>query len=121
MTLDPLELRERAQFRPRDRVCCRVVMQSLLVAACSVFACYTLLAQNPAWQPSAGHTQEPIWPGIPPDAQPVTGPETSKTTQEDELVAGKARIYIENVSRPTLTVYSPAGNAPTRMDKFLPV
>ena len=27
------------------------------------------------WQPSPGHTQIPIWPGIAPDVQSVPGPE----------------------------------------------
>jgi acetyl esterase/lipase len=67
-----------------------------------------LSAQTPAWQPSPGHTQVPIWPGAVPDARPVTGPETIKTDAKD-LVAGKSWVYINNVSRPTMTVYSPQG------------
>lgn len=47
----------------------------------SIFALYVVLAlsalsaQRPAWQPSPGHTQIPIWPGAAPDPQPVAGPE----------------------------------------------
>lgn len=51
----------------------------------------------------------PIWPGTPPDAQKVPGPETVTTTKQDHLVAGKPWTYISNVSTPTLTVYSPKG------------
>lgn len=65
-------------------------------------------AQGPAWQPSAGHTQVPIWPGVVPGARPVTGPETTKTDTKD-LVAGKPWVYINNVSLPTMTVYLPKG------------
>jgi hypothetical protein len=49
-------------------------MKSLLFAVCVVFACIDLSAQKPVWQPPPGHTQVPIWPGPPPDPQPVRGP-----------------------------------------------
>jgi acetyl esterase/lipase len=86
-------------------------MKLLLSTCCVVFvfASGGLRAQTPAWQPSPGHTQVPIWPGAAPDAQPVTGPETSTTREKDNLVAGKPWIYVERVSQPTMTVYSPAG------------
>jgi acetyl esterase/lipase len=43
-----------------------------------------------------------------PDAeQTLTGPETSTTREKDNLVAGKPWTYVERVSRPTMTVYSP--------------
>jgi hypothetical protein len=80
-------------------------MKSLLFAFCVLFVCYGLSAQQPAWQPSPGHTQVPIWPGAVPDARPVTGPETIKPDAKD--LAGRPWIYINNVSRPTMTVYSP--------------
>ena len=51
----------------------------------------------------------PIWPGAAPDAQAVTAPATSTTREKDHLVAGKPWTYLEHVSRPTMTVYSPAG------------
>src|SRR5438132_7719235 len=74
----------------------------------AMFACSALSAQTPAWQPSPGHTQVPIWPKEPPDAQPVTGPEGMKTVT-GPLIAGKPWVQIENVSQPTMTVYSPKG------------
>ncbi|HEY1986406.1 MAG TPA: alpha/beta hydrolase [Terracidiphilus sp.] len=61
------------------------------------------------WRPSAGHTQVPLWPGAAPDAQPVAGPEKTTTTDQGSLVAGRPWMAIENVSRPTMTVYSPKG------------
>jgi acetyl esterase/lipase len=82
-------------------------MRPPILTLCFVFAVGCLRAQTPVWQPLAAHVQVPIWPGPAPDAQPATGPETSTTTREDEFVAGKPWIYVENVSRPTMTVYSP--------------
>jgi acetyl esterase/lipase len=76
---------------------------------CLVFASGSLSAQTPPWQPSPGHTQVPIWPGTPPDAQPVSGPESATTRDKDHLVAGRPWTYVERVSRPTMTVYSPTG------------
>jgi acetyl esterase/lipase len=67
-------------------------------------------AQTPAWQPTSGHTQVPIWPSTPPDARPAKGPESAETsTDPKDFVAGKPVVAISNVSRPTMTVYAPAG------------
>jgi acetyl esterase/lipase len=74
-------------------------MRPLIFALCVVFASSSLFAQKPGWQPSPGHTQVPIWPGTAPDAQ--FGPPTNTETTEP----GEA----DNVSRPTMTVYSPKG------------
>jgi len=82
-------------------------MKPLIFALCVVFAFGGLRAQTPAWQPSPGHTQVPIWPGAVPDAQPVAGPEDDTTTATESLVAGKPWVYVGHVSRPTMTVYAP--------------
>jgi acetyl esterase/lipase len=78
--------------------------------AISIGAARLATAQT-AWQPSPGHTQIPIWPGAVPDAQPVKGPEISATvvnaTGSPKLVGGKPWVYVDRVSRPTMTVYSP--------------
>src|SRR5438094_9692344 len=74
----------------------------------AMFACSALSAQTTAWQPSPGHTQVPIWPKEPPDAQPVAGPETVKTVK-DSPVAGRSWLAVENGSQPTMTIYSPKG------------
>lgn len=84
-------------------------MKRSLFVVCVLFAVDGLSAQPTGWQPSPGHTQLPIWPGAIPDAQRVSGPEVVTTTGRDHLVAGKPWTYIENVSRPTMTVYSPTG------------
>jgi acetyl esterase/lipase len=77
-----------------------------------IFAAFTfagLTAQTAGWQPSPGHTQVPIWPGAVPDAQPAAGPEVSKSSGKDDLIGGKQVVEIDNVSQPTMTVYSPTG------------
>jgi acetyl esterase/lipase len=84
-------------------------MKALIFALCIVFAFGALRAQTPAWQPSPGHTQVPIWPGAAPDAQAVAGPEAAKSSGKDFLVAGRPAIGVSNVTRPTMTVYSPGG------------
>jgi acetyl esterase/lipase len=84
------------------------MVMSLLAASAQVAA-----AQN-AWQPSPGHTQIPIWPGKVPDAQLVKEPEVSGVVVDDatgkpRLVGGKPWIYVNRVSKPTMTIYSPTG------------
>jgi acetyl esterase/lipase len=86
-----------------------IAMKPLIFALCVVFACGGLSAQKFTWQPSPGHTQLPIWPGAAPDPQPVAGPEIAETTGKESLVAGKPVVMVDNVSRPTMTVYSPTG------------
>jgi acetyl esterase/lipase len=82
-------------------------MKPLIVALGVVFAFGGLSAQTPAWQPSPGHTQVPIWPGAVPDAQPVAGPENDTTMATEPLVAGRPWVQVGHVSRPTMTVYAP--------------
>ncbi len=80
------------------------MLKPLILAFCVISGFAVLRAQTPAWQPSPGHMQVPIWPGKPPDAVPVAGPEYVKMVGDggEEPVAGK-------VSRPTMTLYSPKG------------
>jgi acetyl esterase/lipase len=84
-------------------------MRLLLVALCVGSALISLNAQSQLWQPSSGHTQIPIWPGAAPDARPAPGPETVAVTGSEELIAGRPYTYVGNVSKPTMTVYSPTG------------
>ena len=85
-----------------------IAMKPFIFAVCVVFAFGGLSAQAPAWQPSPGNTQVPIWPGAVPDARPAAGPE-GDATAKDSLVAGRPWVAVTNVSRPTMTVYSPKG------------
>src|SRR5207248_5328518 len=72
-------------------------------------------AGQAAWQPSPGHVQVPIWPAAVPDARPVEGPEVAGWVEDPAdrtkklLVGGKPWTYVDKVSQPTLTVYSPKG------------
>ena len=85
-------------------------MKPLLFALCVLFGCGGLSAQTPGWQPSPGHTQVPIWPGTVPDPQPVAGPEvTTASSGKEGLIAGRPVVGVFNVTRPTMTVYSPEG------------
>jgi acetyl esterase/lipase len=79
------------------------------IVLCLLAACGSVHAETMVWQPSAGHTQIPIWPGAAPDVQPVPGPETA--TLSEELLAGKPATSVTNVTRPTMTVYAPEGKS----------
>jgi acetyl esterase/lipase len=82
-------------------------MKWLTIAFCLLSATKILHAQS--WQPIAAHTQVPIWPGAAPDPQPVKGPEVMGSSGNNFLVAGRPVIGVDNVTRPTMTVYAPTG------------
>lgn len=83
------------------------MIKALLVSLLAILSCGGLSAQQVVWQPSPGHAQAPIWPGAAPDARHFTKPET--VMKADSLVAGRPWLAVSNVSRPTMTVYSPRG------------
>ncbi|WP_250627205.1 alpha/beta hydrolase [Pinirhizobacter soli] len=83
-------------------------MKLWVIAVCLLAACGSAHAQTNAWQPAAGYTQTPIWPGPPPDSKPMPGPEDTWTNQKD-LIGGKTVSGVKNVSQPTMTVYAPKG------------
>jgi HEAT repeat protein len=83
------------------------ILIALTLFLCFFFSVGNLGAKTNVWQPSSGHTQIPIWPGAVPDAKPVPGPESVATTEK--LYAGKPVVMVNNVSQPTMTVYSPKG------------
>jgi len=83
-------------------------MKPLIFNLFVVSAFCSLSAQTPDWQPSPGPTQVPIWPGAAPDPQPVKGPEKVEVDPKF-LVAGRTVVGVSNVTRPTMTVYSPEG------------
>jgi acetyl esterase/lipase len=90
----------------------------LLAGLAVVLISTSLMAQKPAWEPAASHTQIPIWPsGIPGSgAASSADAEVDTTTAKDNLIAGKPLIRLGNVSAPTITVYkareADIGNAP---------
>lgn len=65
-------------------------------------------AKTMDWQPAAGHTQIPIWPGAAPNLQPVPGPPTTITNTKN-LIGGLPVTAGSNVTRPTMTIYAPKG------------
>src|SRR5580693_54684 len=90
---------------PRMRVGYRVGLVLLALLAFAVGES-GLLARQAAWQPSLGHTQLPIWPGVVPDARPVDGPEVAGWVEDPadrakkHLVGGKPWTYVDKVSQP---------------------
>ena len=80
-----------------------------LLSAALLVAGSTLLAQTPAWPPSADHLTLPLWGAAVPGAQPAPGPEGDLTTTKDGTPGGKPVIRIGNVTTPTLTLYAPKG------------
>lgn len=82
-------------------------MKLLAIALCLLVVCGGAYAKTVTWQPAAGHTQIPLWPGTPPDAKPTPRPEYTMTGHK--LIGGKTVVGVYNVSRPTMTVYAPTG------------
>ena len=77
-----------------------------IIALCAAFALCGAGAPT-AWQPSAGHTQVPLWPATSPAGRAAADHESTLTAEN--LVGGKRWNYVVHVSRPTLTVYPPKG------------
>lgn len=88
----------------------KAVVGSVALCSVLVFGC----AHAKAWQPSAGHVQIPIWPGLPPDQPTFPGTETA-TTRKDDLATDAPRSWTwiadANVAKPTMTVYAPKGKS----------
>ena len=83
-------------------------MKRWTIVLCLLAVCASAHAQPTVWQPAAGHIQIPLWPGTPPDAQSMPGPEYARTSDKS-LIGGKPATAIGNVSQPTMTVYAPTG------------
>ncbi len=66
----------------------------------------TLLAKAQIWVPSSEHKQIPIWPeGKMPDAIAIIKPES--LSPGTNLIAGKSFTEVWDVTRPTISIYSP--------------
>src|SRR5215469_15845541 len=98
---------EEAQFVSRELL--GIVMKRLIFGLCVVCTSGSLSAQKFVWQPSPGHTQVAIWPGKIPDAQPLKKAEFALSSGTSFLVAGKSATEVDNVTQPTMTIYSPKG------------
>lgn len=83
-------------------------MKILFLILTATVGIYSFVAQAAPWQPTNGHIQIPIWPDSAPGGQIVTGPEDSGLDTVG-LVAGKPWMYVHDVVKPTMTIYSPKG------------
>ena len=72
-------------------------MKSLIFALGVVFELAALSAQQTAWQPSPGHTQVPIWPGTPPDAQFGPPANTETMPEPGEVVFCTPQTTLEDL------------------------
>src|ERR1700728_576467 len=79
-------------------------MKTLIFVLFIVVAIGSETAPADSWQPSPGHTQVPIVPGAVPDAIPNPKPESVGPPPEREWWP-----RVNDVSRPTMTVYAPKG------------
>jgi len=75
----------------------------LFVLGTAILLSTNLVAQPSGWPPAPGHVTMNIWPGAVPANLPAEG---DKTTDKDNLIAGRPLIRLGNVSVPTLTLYS---------------
>jgi acetyl esterase/lipase len=82
------------------------MLKRLLILATFAGSFASLIAQKP---PAPGHLTLPLWASGAPGASPNAEPEVDMTTAKDGLIAGKAVIRLGNVSKPTLTLYTPKG------------
>src|SRR5579859_1085752 len=62
-----------------------IMLKHLIVFASVICMPASLMAQTPAWQPAAGHTEIPIWPNGAPGAEPNARPEIDTTKSTDQL------------------------------------
>jgi acetyl esterase/lipase len=75
-----------------------------------------LLASALTLLPSSAFAQKPtvfLWPNGNPEPSKVVGPEIDPTTDANRIVSGLPVIRVTNVSKPSLTVYSPPAAANT--------
>jgi acetyl esterase/lipase len=79
----------------------------LLLVVCMMVTLGARGARAEVWQPSPGHTQLALWPDAVPDAPREAA--VAEGVSKGDLVAGKPWLVVHDVSRPTMTVYSPSG------------
>src|SRR5262249_5559280 len=82
-------------------------MKPSLVVLCVACLASPLSVQARGWEPSQGNTQVPIWPPTTTAGELGTGVES--TSVSGPQVDGRPWLKVQNVSVPTLTVYSPKG------------
>ena len=90
-----------------SRGAARKMLKPSLVMLCFVCAVCPVSVQAGGWEPSQGNTQVPLWPSTVTTGERGTGAES--TAVSGPQVAGQPWLKVQNVSVPTLTVYSPKG------------
>ena len=90
-------------MREKDYI--NFLVKSLKFTIFALLTSTSYVIQAETWQPSSGHSQIELWPGIPPNA--ITTIEIEEMRKRDNLVAGEPWYEVSNVTRPTYTVYSP--------------
>jgi acetyl esterase/lipase len=80
------------------------VRHFLLLIAAALGTSTHLLAQ---WPPPPGHITIEIWPHGAPGAPANPPPEADTTTTKENLIAGKPLVRLGNVSKPSITLYTP--------------
>jgi len=78
----------------------------LLLIALWLLPGITAAAERHVWQP--GYKQLLLWPGTPPGG--IAGPDEETVKTVAEPVAGRSWTEISKVSRPTMTIFAPAGS-----------
>src|SRR5271167_717577 len=69
---------------------------------------YTLLFLLLLASPALAQQQTMLlWPNGNPEPSKVVGPEIDPTTNANRVVSGKVTVRVTNVSKPSLTVFSP--------------
>jgi len=80
-------------------------MRPLIFTLCLLCACIHANIQKPAEGTSSKQIELPVWPSTVPAGG--TGPNLETTVPSGPLVAGRPWLKVSDVSRPTLTVFSP--------------
>lgn len=80
-------------------------MKPYIFALAVLLSASTLSVHAGPWEPAPGHSQMSLWPAAVPSKLAVPGPEA--VSSKTNMVAGKPWVAVTNVSKPTMTVYSP--------------
>lgn len=91
----------------------RVLLLALTLVACSA----PIIGAQPGWRPPPGHVELPLWPVDPPQPRSSGSPEAVHYAVDTDgvtrkLVGGKPYVYVQHVTRPTITLYSPKRDTP---------
>jgi acetyl esterase/lipase len=86
-----------------------VLVGAIAFAGISIGLSAGAQAQGSGWPPSADHLTLPLWLGTPPGEPANLPPEADQNADKTKMMAGRPYVRLENVSRPTLTLYKPAG------------